>query len=544
MTALSRIDVPSPLIGGIADTVCLTLMSGLSIWFVIIIPEKKLVQKKHERSIHLIGQEIQAFDQIGIVSATDLNGKIIYANDNFCKISGYAREELVMQDHRILNSGLHSREFFKKMWSTLKAGNSWRGAICNKNKNGEFYWVESYIIPIFDVEGNLCKFVSFRFDITADKLIKEALELEKVKSIHLGRLSALGEMAAGIAHEINNPLTIINGLLSVVERKIQGPNLQEEIPKILESIGKTQAQVIRMSKIIKGLQEFSRSGEDQPFEMSSAMKIFDSIGILVNERLKAAGIGFEVQSDEIEFQCNHIQIEQVLVNLINNSIDAISLLDERWIKVEARLNGEFVEISVIDSGKGISKEISPKIMQPFFTTKEVGKGTGIGLSISQGIIERHGGILYTDFSSKNTRFVIQIPLYEAALLELIDIDEVITGHLAWRDKLLNLISNPHSHIDCNEVESDDHCEAGKWIERIAPRFKNNPHFVEFKFAHMEFHQCAGEIVRRVHGGDQNIYELRLGSGSEYDELSKKVIIALQAFRQTVPSAKLALKKGA
>lgn len=527
---LSRVGQLPPVVMAIIDTVSLTLLLAPSIWFLIIIPEKKRAQKVFSRSIHLLDQENQAFDQIGIVSATDTNGKIIYANDNFCKISGYSRKELIGQDHRILNSGFHPKEFFKLMWSTINAGKTWRGAIRNKNKNGEFYWVDCYIIPIFDNENKLCKYLSFRFDITAEKLAEEALEQEKIKSIHLGRLSAIGEMAAGIAHEINNPLSIIHALLSVIKRKLHSSNLEEDMPKILDNIDKTQSQIIRMTKIISGLIEFSRSGENRPFEKVSAKKLFESVENLCSEKLNRLGIRFEVQQDEVEFQCNPIQIEQVLVNLINNSIDAILPLADKWIRMEAVLLGEFVEISVTDSGQGITQEMAQKIMQPFFTTKGVGKGAGLGLSISRGIIEHHGGIFNVDHSSKNTRFVIQIPLYEAALLDLIDIEEVIKGHLAWRYKILRLVSNPLSCIDCEEVGSDGHCSAGKWIERIEPRFKQNPHFIELKTAHKEFHKCAGEIVRRILEGDQIISELTLGSDSEYDKLSKRVVSALQNIR--------------
>ncbi|MGZ3787564.1 MAG: PAS domain-containing sensor histidine kinase [Bacteriovorax sp.] len=411
MIALAHIG-PLPPWGAISvGTGSLTLLSGLSIWFLIILPEKKRAQKE----ILILGQELNAVDHIGIVSATDLHGIIIYANDNFCEISGHSREELIGNDHRILNSGHHSAEFFKEVWSTLKAGRPWRGEIRNKKKNGDFYWVDSYIIPIFTAEGKPCKYVSFRFDITADKNTEEALEQEKIKSIHMGRLSAIGQMAAGIAHEINNPLAIINGQLFNVERRLQRSNLnlEEEVPKILNSISKSMHQITRMTKIINGLQEFSRTSDSRPFETVSTSKILDSVKDLCADKLKVLGIRFEAQINEVEFQGNPVQIEQILINLINNSIDAVSDLERPWIRIEAVSQGDFVEISVTDSGPGIGPEMAEKIMQPFFTTKEVGKGTGLGLCISRGIVEKHRGVLYPDLSAKNTRFVVRIPLRES-----------------------------------------------------------------------------------------------------------------------------------
>lgn len=522
MMILSRLGPFFPLVNVLLDTTSLTFLSGISIWLLIILPEKKRDQKQFSQSIHFMGQEISAIDQIGIASATDLSGKIIYANDNFCKISGYSREELYMKDHRILNSGYHSKETFEQMWSTLKGGKPWRGEVCNKKKNGELYWVDAHIIPIFDAEGKPCKYISFRFDITAEKLVEQALEQEKAKSIHMGRLSAIGEMAAGIAHEINNPLAIINGLLSSVERRLHGSNPIDEIPKILENTAKARNQVIRMSKIINGLREFSRSGDNQFFEQMSLKKILDSVEDLCSEKLKSLNIQIEIQAEEIEFQCNPIQIEQVLINLINNSADAISNLDQKWIKIEAIKCGNFIEISVNDSGPGISEEVAQKIMQPFFTTKEIGKGTGLGLSISRGIIQKHGGSLYPDPISKNTRFVVQVPLNESALIDLINLDEEINVHLAMKHKLLDP-SLSYSGIDTA-------CAIEKWIERIEPRFKNNPHFIELKMAHFEFHKFTGEILRSIHLGDQTVSELTLGPGSNYDQLSKKFISAVHAFR--------------
>ena len=283
--------------------------------------------------MHLLGQEIQAIDKVSIISAADLSGKIIFTNDNFCKISGYKSEELLQKDHRILNSGTHSTEFFNEMWATLAKGKTWQGKICNRKKSGELYWVDSYLVPIFDEEGQPKLYVSFRFDITAEKLAQEALEQEKFKMVHLSRLSAIGEMSGGIAHEINNPLTIVKSSLQLASRKLQVENPIEDIPTDLESLDKAQNQVVRITKIVNGLREFSRSGNKETNEKVSTKKIFESVNDLCFEKLKNQGIKLEMSAGDYEFECNIIQIEQVLVNLINNSIDEITTLSEKWIKI-------------------------------------------------------------------------------------------------------------------------------------------------------------------------------------------------------------------
>lgn len=525
MFALSKLDLPSTFIAAVVDTITLATFSGVSIIFLIIRPEQQQHQKEMIESINFLGQELRAVGEIGIISAADLDGKIIYANDNFCKISGYAREELIGKDHRIINSGLHSKELFNKMWVNLKAGKAWQGKLRNVEKNGEFYWIHTYITPIYNNDGEIYKYLSFGFDITKDKAIEESFEQEKIKSVHLGRLSAIGEMAAGVAHEINNPLTVINGLLSLIDRKLKGQNLEQEIPKLQEIILKAQGQVFRTAKIVQGLREFSRSSDNLPFEMVSSKKILNAVGDLCSEKMYRQGVHLEIHDNGTDFQCNPIQIEQVLVNLINNSVDAIANLEERWVKIESISDGNFLEISVTDSGAGISKEAALNIMQPFFTTKEIGKGTGLGLSISFGIIKQHGGILYFDSLSKNTRFVIQVPLEEKSLINLIDFDDEIKKHEEWRIKIMNYLAKPNGRWEYEKVETSNYVNMEKWIERIEPRFKNNSHFIELKDSYVEFNKYLSEVVQT--GSEKREHILK--PGSEYDNRSKRFIAALQEF---------------
>lgn len=510
MFVLSKLGSFSPINETIIDTSSLTLLSGASIWLFIILPEKKSAAKNLKQSINLLEQEIYAIDQIAIITTADLKGKITYANDNFCKISEYPLNELLGNDHRIVNSGNHSKEFFSEMWLTLKSGNAWRGQIQNRTKTGAFYWVDSYIVPLFDNEGTPYKFVSFRFDITAEKRAEEALEHEKIKNIHMGRLSAIGEMAGGIAHEINNPLTIISSLLSLIQRKLKSPTTEEDIPKLLDNISKAQTQIYRMTKIINGLKEFSRTGDTLPFEATSIYKIFNSVKDLCTEKLTRLGILLEIEIEDIELSCNLIQIEQVLVNLINNSIDAIISNKHKWIKLEAVLESGFVKISVTDSGDGISKEIAEKIMQPFFTTKEIGKGTGLGLSISKGIIEQHCGFFYPDQDFKNTRFIIELPINETSLIEMINIQDAID-----------------THINCKHFESDKTCSIGKWIKQIEPRFKKKQEFISLKANHTELHKCMAQMMNNSINKNETFY----------DNASKKFTSSLITFSSDSTSLK-------
>jgi signal transduction histidine kinase len=239
---------------------------------------------------------------------------------------------------------------------------------------------------------------------------RELLDEQKKQALHSAKLSSLGEMAAGIAHEINNPLTVIQGSVSNLKkyRDLDRVANSENEQKAFERITRN---VQRISRIISGLRNFSRDSFDDPFASIKISTLIDECLDLSVERFKSVGIELEVKisnPDEIIF-CREIQICQVIINLLNNSFDAIKNENEKWVVLETISHHGTLEISVTDSGKGISNEIAEKIMEPFFTTKEIGKGTGIGLSISRGIIESHHGKFYLDKKNKNTKFVIIIP---------------------------------------------------------------------------------------------------------------------------------------
>lgn len=412
MVVLDQIALENKILDGTLDTCTLAALSGISIWFLIYRPEKKYLEKKSNESLFFHQQILNSVDSLAMISITDSLGNIIYANDNFCTISGYSKAELLNQNHRITNSGYHDRLFFKTMWDKVNSGLQWNGHVRNKKKDGNIYWVNSYLSSIANNNNEIINYFAIQFDITNDRLLQSALETEKIKSIHMSRLSLLGEMASGIAHEINNPLAIIGGFISSIDRKLHSPNLSDELPLIFQSIEKIEKQVFRISKIINGLKDFSRSNVGTDYIATPIDTIVQAIVQLCSERLKNTGVNLDVDCDNSILKCNPIQIEQVLINLISNSLDAIQTADQKWIRLACKQKGDFAELSITDSGFGIPTEIADKVMDPFFTTKEIGKGTGLGLSISKGLIESHGGSLEINRNSKNTCFMIRIPLYE------------------------------------------------------------------------------------------------------------------------------------
>lgn len=245
-----------------------------------------------------------------------------------------------------------------------------------------------------------------------EKIVDEktdSLLREKEAHFHASKMATLGEIAAGVAHEINNPLTIIQARVLTMEKKMEKKQVLDA--ELAEDFKKIISTVHRITKIIKGLKFISRDGQhDPPTKVLLSQLITESLDLCA-ERLKNSNVMFEVLNlnEDFEVEVRETQVVQVFLNLINNSFDAIKNLDDKWIKIDFQTNKEFLEIKFKDSGSGISEEILEKIMNPFFTTKPAGQGTGLGLSISKGIIENHAGRLYYNSMSINTEFIIAIP---------------------------------------------------------------------------------------------------------------------------------------
>lgn len=236
--------------------------------------------------------------------------------------------------------------------------------------------------------------------------LKTEMEL-KEKVLYSSKMAALGEMAGGVAHEINNPLQALNLSLWKAKKLIQD-NEKEQLTSIIE---KMQSVVERMGSIVKSLLQFSREDRPDHFQAVSIKDITDHALMLCNEKLKIHGIDLQVSpfDNTISVAAEKTLICQVLLNLINNSFDAILPLEEKWIRLEVKDLGEEVEISVTDSGQILDKSIKEKMFEPFFSTKEVGQGSGIGLSISKGLVEAHRGKLKLDPDSAHTRIYFQLP---------------------------------------------------------------------------------------------------------------------------------------
>ena len=238
----------------------------------------------------------------------------------------------------------------------------------------------------------------------------EQLSNQQLSLANASRLAALGEMAAGVAHEVNNPLSIIMGRIEIINRNLEAGIMSSE--RLKGDFEKVFLASQRIAKIVGALRSFSRDGKGDEFHKESLVKIVEETVSLCQEKFHYNGVGFSILNiPNVYVRCRATQISQVLLNLLNNAFDATTGLSHRLIQLSFEPGETSVSIRVSDSGHGVPDEIKSKIMQPFFTTKGVGQGTGLGLSISKGIIDEHGGELVLESSAQGAVFRFTLPIY-------------------------------------------------------------------------------------------------------------------------------------
>ncbi|MES2528960.1 MAG: ATP-binding protein [Bdellovibrionota bacterium] len=303
-------------------------------------------------------------------------------------------------------------EHFRKEWLE-DMSTALQGKIVSRDDSlveispGVDVWLRMLIQPWKDANGRIGGVVMMAENITRRK------ETE-IRLTQASKLSALGEMAGGIAHEINNPLGIIKGYIDLLRRHSGRQSLTPEL--LLQYINKMDTTVGRISRIVNGMRRFARESSMDEKVTYSVNKIIEETLDICQERINNNGTSVEVEylKQDSTAYCRPVEVSQVILNLINNSYQATSEYTHPWIRVKAEDIGNKIKISVSDCGEGISPLVRKKLFQPFFTTKDVGVGTGLGLSISRGIIEEHKGKLYYQEDAPNTTFVIEIPKLDEA----------------------------------------------------------------------------------------------------------------------------------
>ena len=245
---------------------------------------------------------------------------------------------------------------------------------------------------------------------TEKQLIQKNQELEESK-----RLSLIGEFAAGIAHEINNPLAVIHAKGQLLEMQLDQLNQEktESSEKIMDSLEAIKRMTLHTSDLIKNLKTFSSKANFEKLDLVTLTDVIDMVLKISEQKCSNVGIQIDTNIDpNVKLTCSPSGLAQVILNLVSNSIDAIESQKDKWITIESNISSQTLKIIITDSGRGIPDEIVKKITQPFFSTKDPGKGTGLGLAISLKTIEKMKGQLYYNPKSENTQFIIEFKSFE------------------------------------------------------------------------------------------------------------------------------------
>ncbi len=319
-----------------------------------------------------------ALDEAAIVATTDVRGRITAVNDKFCEISRYSREELIGQDHRLINSGLHPAAFMRDLWQTIARGRVWHGEIRNRAKDGSLYWVDTTIVPFLDERGHPYQYVAIRSDITQRKQGEERLRTQEA-------LARVGQLAAMVAHEVKNPLAGIKAALQVLIRR--RPAGDPDVAVMQEIIDRSDA----LNSLISDLLQFSRPRPPQRQLLDLRAVIEEAKGMLTRDPL-GTGLDVRIEGGETPVHVDREMMRAVFGNLFMNAAQAMA--GHGRLHVAITVDATSVRTTVTDSGPGIPAEVRDRVFEPFFTTKA--RGGGLGLAIAQRSVELHGGTLTLD----------------------------------------------------------------------------------------------------------------------------------------------------
>jgi PAS domain S-box-containing protein len=363
----------------------------------------KDITEQRKKELDLLKFYYVAENTVNPLQITDLHGRMVYANPAFISVSGYSKEELIGQNPSIFSSKKHSSKFWARMWNTINSGKAWVGEVENRKKSGDPFFTQLLVSPIVDHRGQVTAFFGIHRDLSEKRIMERQL-------MHTQKMESIGTLAAGVAHEVGNPLASISALVQVVQRSTDDQFVKEKLELV-------KNQVTRISKIIRDLVDFSRPSNYELQLTNVNQNVTEAVEI-IKVGTKAKNINFKVSLSEDVPLLPLVadQVQQVFVNILLNAVDAISEHNPPKPNCTILSRTEVLEDNVVitfeDDGVGIKEDNLSKVFEPFYTTKKEGRGTGLGLWVSYGIIKSfQGDIIVESTYGEGTTFKIQLPIH-------------------------------------------------------------------------------------------------------------------------------------
>jgi len=380
-------------------------------------------KKERESKLTMLSNALEQAGEAVVI--TDSSNSIVYVNKTFTLVTGYTLDEVIGKNPKVLSSGRQSKAFYQKMWEEIRVRGVWKGRIYNKRKSGEVFPEQIHIRAIRDDQGEIVNYAAVFSDVT-DQIKLETRLRESQK------MEAIGTLVGGIAHDFNNILAAITGNLYLMKKDV------EDRPKVIEKIESIEDESFRAADMIAQLLTFARK-DVVHMEGFSISELFKSMHQLAHVTVpESVALEWNDSSEALQIRGDENQIKQIVLNLINNARDALEEVESPVIRVSLNKfepDKEFVSrhpmasfdthacIEVADNGAGIMIDTLDHIFEPFYTTKSVGKGTGLGLAMVYGSIQQHGGIIEVDSEvGKGSSFRIYLPLIDQDETQSLDED--------------------------------------------------------------------------------------------------------------------------
>lgn len=349
----------------------------------------------------------RALDKAAIVAITDRAGNIIHVNEKFCQISKYSRDDLIGKNHRLINSGYHSRDFFVEMWKTISSGKTWEGEIRNRAKDGTYYWVNTTIVPFLDEKNEPYQYVSIRYEITQRKMAEQ--QLKRYADQLEASNQELQDFASIAAHDLQEPLRKIHTFsdrLKVKHRESLNPEAQDYLDRMLSSTR-------RMQTLIDDLLTYSRvTSQAKPFSAVSLDEVVAEVLSDLEIRIEQTQAKVTVSALP-SIDADRSQMRQLIQNLLGNALKFHKKDTLPSIQVNATVSNGLCELTVTDNGIGFDEKYLEKIFTIFqrLHGRLEYEGTGVGLAVCRRIVERHNGSITAKSTlGEGAKFIVKLPI--------------------------------------------------------------------------------------------------------------------------------------